>query len=149
MIVFDLVLMRNYSHLKIRQNLHFASCSFGRCHFHQFHSYREEGNRRHWLAEAAELTAFDRFLSGHRIDDHLESSASLMKASRCHHSLFETDPDSVDSADAVAALESQLDVTVAGAEQGFAVQLVDWPIWLGLCFDTGVEMCQIRKGTRY
>ena len=69
-----------------------------------------------------------------------------MKQSKCHHSLSETDPDSADFADAVAVLESLLDVAVADAEQGSAEQLFDSPISLGLYFDTGVEMCQIRKG---
>ena len=72
-----------------------------------------------------------------------------MKQSKCHHYLSETDPDSVDFADAVAVLESLLDVMVADAEPGSAEQLFDSPISLGLCFDTVVGMFQTRKGTHY
>ena len=68
-----------------------------------------------------------------------------MKQSKCHHYLSEIDPDSADLADAVAVLESLLDVTVADAEQGSAAQLFDSPISLGLYFDTAVGMFQIRK----
>ena len=69
-----------------------------------------------------------------------------MKQGKCHHYLSEIDPDSVDFADAVAVLESLLDVTVADAEQGFAEQLFDSPIPPGLYFEIAVGMCQIRKG---
>ena len=126
--------------------LDFASCFFGRCHPHRYHSYQEGEIHRHWLAEAAELTASDWFLSGHRSDDHPGSSANWMKQSKCHHYLSEIDPDSADFADAVAVLENLLDVAVADAEQGSAEQLFDSPISLGLYFDIAVGMCQIRKG---
>lgn len=69
-----------------------------------------------------------------------------MKQSKFHHYLSEIDPDSADSADAVAVLESLLDVMVADAGQGFAEQLFDSPISLGLYSDTAVGMFQIRKG---
>ena len=48
--------------------------------------------------------------------------------SRCHHSLFEIDPDFADLVDAVAVLASLQDVTVAAAGQEFAERLVDSPI---------------------
>ena len=94
------------------------------------------------------MTEFDQFQSGHRSDDHPASFANWLMQSKCHRCLSETGPDSADSADADAVLVSSLDVTVADAEQGSAERLVDSPIWLGLCFDIEVGMCQIRKETR-
>ena len=148
-IAVDLVVVRKHSHLKIHRTLHFASCFFARRHFHRYHSCLKEEIHRHWLAEAVELTVIGRSRSGLRSDDHLESFANWMKESRSHHCLSGTDPGFAGFADAVAVLESLLDVTVVDAEQGSAEQLVDSPIWLGLCFDTEVGMCQIRKGTPY
>ena len=126
--VSDLVVMKKYSHLKTRQNLHFASGSFGRCHFHRSRFYPEAENRRHWLTEAGETRAFDRYQSGHRSGGHPTNFASWMTQSKYHHLLFEKDLDSADSADAVAVLASLLGVTVADVEQGFVERLVDSPI---------------------
>ena len=120
--------MKSYSHLKIRRNLRFASCFFDHCHSHPSRSCPEAENHRHWLTEADETPAFDRFPSGHRSGDHPASFANWMMQSKYHHFLFETDPDFADSADAVAVLATLLGVTVADVEQGSAERLVDSPI---------------------
>ena len=126
--IFDLVVTRMSSHSKIRQILHSATCSSGRCHFHRYHSYPEAESRRHWLAEAGETPAFDRFQSDYRSDDHPANFANWLMQSICRHSLSEADPDSVGFVDAAAVLASLLDVTVADAERESAERLVDLPI---------------------
>lgn len=149
MFVFDLVVTRKYWRLEIRQNLHSASCSFDHCHFHRYHFYPKAENHRHWLTEAGETPTFDRFHSGHHSDDHPANFADSMLQSICHHFLSETDPDFAGLADAVAVLANLLDVTVEDAGQESAERLVDLPRWLDLCFGIEVEMCRIRKETRY
>ncbi len=74
------------------------------------------------------MLAFDQFHSGHRSDDHPANFANWRMQSRCHHYLFEIDPDFADLVGAVAVLASLQGVTVAAAGQGFAVRLVDSPI---------------------
>lgn len=126
--VSDLVVMRKYLHLKIRRNLHSASCSFGRCRFHPYRSCLKAETHLHWLAQAGEMLAFDLFHPARHSDDHPGSFANWMMQNTYHHSLFETDPDLSDLADAVAVLASLLDVTAADAGQESAERLVDSPI---------------------
>lgn len=51
-----------------------------------------------------------------------------MMQNTCHHSLYETDLDFAESADAVAVLANLLNVIVADAGQESAERLVDSPI---------------------
>lgn len=127
MIEFDLVVMKKYSRLKIRQNLRSASCSFGRCRFHRCHSYAKAEIRRRWLTEAGEKLTSDQFQSGHRSDDHPANFANWMRQSTFRHSLSEIDPDFADWLDAVAVLASLLSVTVGVAGQAFAERRADSP----------------------
>ena len=79
------------------------------------------------MTEAGETPVFDQFHSGRRSGDRPANFANLMMQSTCHHSLSETGLDFADWKDAVAVLESLLDVTVGDAGQESAARRVDLP----------------------